>query len=126
AAAAARARTQRPGKHLAVHAPELAVEPGVQIVRRYCGPLLLCLEHAHRSALEDLVRRPPRLGKRGLSNVRIGISPAAARRPCLLVGRKQHSQASIFRLWRVFLIAPSTRPPRREFITLLGGAAVVG
>ena len=30
AAAAARARTQRPGKHLAVHAPELAVEPRVQ------------------------------------------------------------------------------------------------
>ena len=23
--------------------PELAVEPSVQIVRRYCGPLLLCL-----------------------------------------------------------------------------------
>src|SRR6185503_21378326 len=44
AAAAARARTQRPGKHLAVYAPELAVEPSVQIVRRYCGPLLLCLE----------------------------------------------------------------------------------
>src|SRR3954447_6017225 len=74
AAAAARTRTQRPGKHLAVHAPELAVEPSVQIVRRYCGPLLLCLEHAHRSALEDHVYRPPRLGNRGLSNVRIGIS----------------------------------------------------
>ena len=41
------------------HAPELAVEPSLQIVRRYCGPLLLCLEHAHRSALEDHVYRTP-------------------------------------------------------------------
>jgi hypothetical protein len=36
----------------------------------HCCP---CLEHAHRSALEDHVYRPPRLGNRGLSNVRIGI-----------------------------------------------------
>ena len=57
-----------------VHAAKLAVESGVQIIRRYCGPLLLCLEHAHRSALEHHVHRSPRLGKRGLSNVRIGIS----------------------------------------------------
>jgi hypothetical protein len=38
------------------------------------GPLLLRLEHAHRSALEDHVHRAPRLGERGLLNVRIGIS----------------------------------------------------
>src|SRR6516165_10845090 len=35
AAAAARTRTQRPGKHLAVHASELVVKPDFQILRRY-------------------------------------------------------------------------------------------
>jgi hypothetical protein len=35
--------------------------------------LLLRLEHAPRSALEDHVHRAPRLGGRGLLNVRIGI-----------------------------------------------------
>src|SRR5262249_14262925 len=48
AAAAARTRTQRPGKHLAVHASELVVEPDFQILRRYRRPLLLRLEHSHR------------------------------------------------------------------------------
>src|SRR5271170_1484972 len=74
AAAAARTRTQRPGKHLAIHATELALEPCLQIIRRYRRSLLLRLEHAHRSALEDHVRRAPRLGDRGLFNVRISIS----------------------------------------------------
>jgi hypothetical protein len=40
-------------------AAELAVESGVQIIRRYCRPLPLGLEHAHRSALEDHVHRSP-------------------------------------------------------------------
>src|SRR5215471_5825668 len=44
AAAAARTRTQRPGKHLAVHASELVVKPDFQILRRYRRPLLLRLE----------------------------------------------------------------------------------
>jgi hypothetical protein len=38
------------------------------------APLLLRLEHAHRSALEDHVRRAPRLGNSGLLNMRVGIS----------------------------------------------------
>jgi hypothetical protein len=38
--------------------------------------LLLRLEHAPRSALEDHVHRAPRLGERGLLNVRIGITHA--------------------------------------------------
>ncbi len=74
AAAAARARTQRPGKHLEVHATELALKPDIPILRRYRRTLLLCLEHPHRSAVEDHVRRTARLGQRGLLNVRIGIS----------------------------------------------------
>jgi transposase len=53
---------------------ELVVKPDLQILRRYRRPLLLRLEHAHRSALEDHVHRAPRLGERGLLNVRIGIS----------------------------------------------------
>src|SRR5260221_11910426 len=73
AVAATRSRTQRPGKCLAVHASELVVKPDLQIFRRYRRPLLLRLEHAHRSALEDHVHRAPRLGERGLLNVRIGI-----------------------------------------------------
>src|SRR6516164_3072337 len=73
AAAAARTRTQRPGKHLAVHASELVVKPDFQILRRYRRPLLLCLEHTHRPALEDYVHRATRLGSSRSLNLRIGI-----------------------------------------------------
>src|SRR6266545_3397179 len=76
AAAAARTRTQRSGKYLAIHAAELALEPCLQILRRHRRPLLLRLEHAYRSTLEDHVHRAPRLGERRLLNVRIGISSA--------------------------------------------------
>src|SRR6266567_4241758 len=73
AAAAARARAQQPRKYLAVHPPELAVEPHLQILRRHRRSLLLCLEHPHRSALENHVHRPPRLGGRRSLFVRVGI-----------------------------------------------------
>src|SRR6266545_1210063 len=76
AAAAARTRTQRSGKYLAIHAAELALEPCLQILRRHRRPLLLRLEHAYRSTLEDHVHRAPRLGERRLLNVRIGMSRA--------------------------------------------------
>src|SRR5947209_6314148 len=75
AAAAARTRTQRSGKYLAIHAAELALEPCLQILRRHRRPLLLRLEHAYRSTLEDHVHRAPRLDERRLLNVRIGIKP---------------------------------------------------
>src|SRR5262245_35162527 len=78
AAAAARTRTQRPGKHLAVHASELVVKPDFQILRRYRRPLLLRLEHTHRPTLEDYVHRATRLGSSRSLNLRIGISPASA------------------------------------------------
>src|SRR4030095_1997499 len=74
AAAATRTRTQRPGKHLAVHASELAVQPDFQILRRYRRPLLLRLEHTNRSTLEDHVHRATRLGCGRSLNMRIGIS----------------------------------------------------
>src|SRR6185295_2693259 len=74
AAPATRARTQCPGKHLAVHASELALEPGLQILRRYRRSLLLRLEHPHRSAVEDHVHRTARLGARRSINLRVGIS----------------------------------------------------
>src|SRR5262249_53284615 len=73
AASATRTRTQRPRKYLAIHAAELVVEPNFQILRRHCRSLLLRLEHAHRSAVENHVHRPPRLGSRTSLNVRIGI-----------------------------------------------------
>src|SRR5262247_3640339 len=76
AAAAARTRTQRPGKHLAVHASELVVKPDFQILRRYRRPLLLRLEHTHRPTLEDYVHRATRLGSSRSLNLRIGISSA--------------------------------------------------
>src|SRR5215831_13136757 len=74
AAAAARTRTQRPGKHLAVHASELVVKPDFQILRRYRRPLLLRLEHTHRPTLEDYVHRATRLGSSRSLNLRIGIT----------------------------------------------------
>src|SRR6516225_6938836 len=73
AAATARTRTQRPGKHLAVHASELVVKPDFQILRRYRRPLLLRLEHSHRPTLEDYVHRATRLGSSRSLNLRIGI-----------------------------------------------------
>src|SRR5262249_55808289 len=73
AAAAARTRTQRPGKHLAVRASELVVEPNFQILRRYRRPLLLRLEHTHRPP-EDHVHRPTRLGSSRSLKLRIGIN----------------------------------------------------
>src|SRR5262249_8428947 len=77
AAAAARTRTQRPGKHLAVRASELVVKPDFQILRRYRRPLLLRLEHTHRPTLEDYVHRATRLGSSRSLNMRIGISGPA-------------------------------------------------
>jgi hypothetical protein len=62
AVAAARTRAQSPREHLAVHAAELAVEPNLQILRRHRRSLLLRLEHADRSALENHVHRTPRIG----------------------------------------------------------------
>jgi Putative transposase len=73
-AAAARTRTQRPGKHLAVHASQLVVKPDFQILRRYRRPLLLRLEHTHRPTLEDYVHRATRLGSSRSLNLRIGIT----------------------------------------------------
>src|SRR5262245_14214747 len=75
AASATRTRTQRPRKYLAIHAAELVVEPNFQVLRRHCRSLLLRLEHAHRSAVENHVHRPPRLGSRRSLNLRIGIRP---------------------------------------------------
>jgi hypothetical protein len=73
AAAAARTRTQRPRKYLAIHAAELVVEPNFQILRRYRRSLLLRLEHTHRPTLEDYVHRATRLGSSQSLNLRIGI-----------------------------------------------------
>src|SRR5262245_16355509 len=78
AAAAARTRTQRSGKHLAVHASELAVQSDFQILRRYRQPLLLRLERTHRPTLEDHVHRATRLGSSRSLNLRIGIRPPSA------------------------------------------------
>src|SRR4030095_11218346 len=81
AAAAARTRTQRPGKRLAVHASELVVKPDFQILRRYRRSLLLRLEHTHRPTLEDYVHRATRLGSSRSLNLRIGIRPLRASSP---------------------------------------------
>ena len=65
-------------------------------ILRYRRSLLLRLEHAHRSAVENHVHRPPRLGSRRSLNLRIGIkgalqmSGAKSRRPSADVeGRPQ-------------------------------------
>jgi DDE superfamily endonuclease len=69
-------RAQRSGKHLAIHEAKLALQSGLQMLRRYRRPLLLCLEHPDRSALENHVRRSPRLGHRGCFIMRMGIMHA--------------------------------------------------
>ena len=72
-----RVRQAQPSrKHLAVHAGELAVEPHLPILRRNRRPLLLRVEHAHRSTLENHVYRSPRLGSRRSIIVRVGINTA--------------------------------------------------
>src|SRR5262249_23347943 len=88
AAAATRARTQRPRKYLAIHAAELAIEPNFQILRRYRRSLLLRLEHAHRAAVENHVHRAPRLGSRRSLNLRIGIICGSSTLACPHAGGK--------------------------------------
>src|SRR5271169_910119 len=73
AVAAALTRAQQPRKYLAIHAPELAIEPHLQILRRYRRSLLLRLEHPHRPAMEDHVHRTARLGLNQSVILRIGI-----------------------------------------------------
>src|SRR5262249_13620474 len=51
-----------------------AVKPDLQILRRHRRPLLLRLEHPHRSAVEDHVHRPTRLDDRRSPILRIGIT----------------------------------------------------
>ena len=65
------ARSKSLTTNIRVHACELAVEPHLHILRRNRRPLLLRLEHAHRSALENHVHRSPRLGSRRSLIVRI-------------------------------------------------------
>src|SRR5262249_31438503 len=48
-------------------------KPNFQILRRHRRSLLLRLEHAHRSAMENHVHRTPRLGSRRSLNLRLGI-----------------------------------------------------
>src|SRR5262249_39804024 len=96
AASATRTRTQRPRKYLAIHAAELVVEPNFQILRRHCRSLLLRLEHAHRSAVENHVHRPPRLGSRRSLNLRIGIRGI---RRDLAASLKNQCRASVRRLF---------------------------
>jgi hypothetical protein len=67
-------------KYLAVHAAELALQPHLQILRRYRRSLLLRPEHAHGSTVEDHVHRPPRLGRCRSLIVRIGIRHAVVAR----------------------------------------------
>src|SRR3974390_750867 len=73
AIAAAFARTEQPGEHLAVHAPKLAIEPHLQILRRHRRSLLLRLEHPYCSAVEDHVNRAPGVGLHRSLNLRSGI-----------------------------------------------------
>src|SRR4051812_25763441 len=61
-------RAQPHRERLAVHARQLALEPGVRLLRRPRRSLLRRLEQAHRTALDDHVPRPPRLGQWVLSS----------------------------------------------------------
>src|SRR5258707_2106043 len=78
-------RTQSGRKHLAVHARQLALEPHLQILRRYRRSLLLRLEYAPRPALENHVHRITPVGSWVLINgikmlvYVVGTSPSWAR-----------------------------------------------
>ena len=72
-------RAQPARKYLAIHAGELAVEPHLQILRRNRRSLLLRLEYAHRSTMENHVHRSPRLGSRRSLVVRVGINHFCSR-----------------------------------------------
>src|ERR1700747_2698023 len=89
AIAAAFARAEQPGEHLAVHAPQLAIEPRLQILRRHRRSLLLRLEYPHRPAVEDHVNLAPQLGLHRSINLRIGITqPPSAEWSILLYKNK--------------------------------------
>ena len=61
-------RTQPGRKYLAVYARQLALEPRLQILRRYRRSLLLRLEYAPRPPLENHVYRITPVGARVLIN----------------------------------------------------------
>src|SRR5260370_37929531 len=88
AAAATRARAQQSREHLAIHASELAVEPHLQILRRHRRSLLLRLEHAHRSALENHVHRPTAIGRPSVTHCEgwYNTTQRFAFRPRILTG----------------------------------------
>ena len=67
-------RSSTARKYLAIHAGELAVEPHLQILRRNRRSLLLRLEYAHPSTVENHVHRSPRLGSRRSLIVRLAIT----------------------------------------------------
>jgi transposase len=62
AAARQMSRAEPAGERVGVHARQLALEPGVHLLRQPGRPLLRRLDQARRSALEDHVTRPARLG----------------------------------------------------------------
>src|SRR6516164_2616910 len=101
AIAAAFARTEQPGEHLAVHAPKLAIEPRLQILRRHRRSLLLRLEHPYCSAVEDHVNRAPAVGLHRSFNLRIGISPTC----------EQQISPVALRRWPADSESPQAIPP---------------
>jgi hypothetical protein len=111
-AATACTGTQRSGKRLAVHAAELALQPHLQILRRYRRSLLLCLEYPHRPALENHVSRSPRLGNRRSGIVRIGITRQATSRGALDTHRagRRASSRRFARIKSSIFVFPTSAP----------------
>ena len=68
APAIALARAEPRRERLAVHARQLALEPGLQGLRRHRRPLLRRLERPRRSALAHPIHRKPGLGGKVLIN----------------------------------------------------------
>jgi DDE superfamily endonuclease len=57
-----------PMENFAIHARELALEPGLHVLRRYPRSVLRSVEQARRPALDHHVYRTARLGTRVLIN----------------------------------------------------------
>jgi hypothetical protein len=54
--------TEPGGKHMAVQARQLAVQPRLQILRPYRRIVLRCLEQPHRPTVENNVHRTQKMG----------------------------------------------------------------
>src|SRR5712672_1878859 len=75
--------TQRGGEHLAISAPDLSLQPGVQELHRHSRCLSGGLAKAPRRDRPNRLHRNPRFGNHRSINMKAGITGERERRPPL-------------------------------------------